>query len=208
MRWIVSLAMCLVGVFLAPANAFEIKMLPPLLEARVDLTTQRVNIVVEGEVQHTWKISSGLGRRYATPNGEFTPYRMHTLWRSRKYGWAPMPYAVFYDGGYALHGTNAVWRLGRPASHGCIRLTTANAKTFFNLVKKYKRARTRVIISGEWKLPKRKARVYKKKRRKIVRTKRYGKRYKQRSVRTRVWRGKKVTRQRQALRLRRNFNVD
>jgi lipoprotein-anchoring transpeptidase ErfK/SrfK len=60
-----------------------------------------------------------------------------------------MPYAVFYNGGYAIHGTTAVSRLGTPASHGCVRLLTENAQTFYNLVKEVGPGNTRVIISDE-----------------------------------------------------------
>ena len=35
-----------------------------------------------------------------------------------------MPYSVFFTGGYAVHGTSHVKALGRPASHGCVRLST------------------------------------------------------------------------------------
>ena len=59
---------------------------------------------------------------------------------------SPMPYSVFYHGGYAIHGTGAVSRLGRPASHGCVRLHTANAKTFYNLVRRVGMGNTRVVV--------------------------------------------------------------
>jgi len=133
-----------------PAHAdIKVNMLKPIVEARVDLNSQRLNLIVNGTQIDTWKISSGRGR-YATPNGSFSPYRMHKMWYSRKYNNAPMPYAVFYDGGYAVHGTNAVSRLGRPASHGCVRLSTRNAKKFYELVKKFGRNRTQVSVSGAW----------------------------------------------------------
>lgn len=45
-----------------------------------------------------------------------------------------MPHAVFFHGGYAIHGTLEVKRLGRPVSHGCVRLAPRNAKTLFNLI--------------------------------------------------------------------------
>ena len=66
---------------------------------------------------------------------------------SRKYHNSPMPYSVFYHGGYAVHGTNYVSKLGRPASHGCIRLHTANARTFYNLVNQYGRKNTLIRVS-------------------------------------------------------------
>ena len=46
-----------------------------------------------------------------------------------------MPWAVFFNGGYAIHGTTEIRALGRPASHGCVRLHPDNAKAFFSLVK-------------------------------------------------------------------------
>ena len=90
---------------------------------------------------------STAARGYKTPSGEWRPYRMHVMWKSIKYDNAPMPYAVFYDGGYAVHGTNAVSRLGTPASHGCVRLQTDNAKTFYSLVKEVGPGNTRIIVS-------------------------------------------------------------
>ncbi len=70
------------------------------------------------------------------------------MWYSRKYDNSPMPYSVFYYGGYAIHGTNYVKRLGRPASHGCIRLQTANAATFYSLVQRHGRADTRIVVTN------------------------------------------------------------
>ena len=48
-----------------------------------------------------------------------------------------MPYAVFLQGGYAIHGTTMgnFLKLGTKASHGCIRLHPDNAKVFNALVK-------------------------------------------------------------------------
>lgn len=154
------------------SQAFEVEILKPIVVAKVDKATQRMNVMVNGKLVHTWKVSTGL-RQYDTPTGSFPrPYRMHTLWHSRKYQNAPMPYAVFYKGGYAVHGTKALWRLGTPASHGCVRLDTKHAKIFFQLVKKYSRRRTEVSISGsyKWKRPARYARRAKPQRRRIVAT--------------------------------------
>ena len=126
-----------------------IKMLEPIVQAKVDLAAQRMHVIVNGEQLHTWKISSGR-RGYATPAGTFAPYRIHKMWHSRKYNNAPMPYSVFYDGGFAVHGTSAVGRLGRPASHGCVRLRTSNAKKFYELVRQYGQNRTQIRLTGAW----------------------------------------------------------
>ena len=120
---------------------------PARLVAAINLTTQRMSVKIDGVVRQTWKISSGK-RGFFTPRGTYTPYRMHTMWYSRKYNNAKMPHSVFYSGGFAVHGTYAASRLGRPASHGCVRLSLKNARKFFNLVKKYGRSATRVTITG------------------------------------------------------------
>ncbi|MEM8685788.1 MAG: L,D-transpeptidase [Pseudomonadota bacterium] len=142
-------ALSLFGIA-APAQAdIKVQMLEPIVKAKIDLSKQRMNVVVNGEVVHSWKISSGR-RGYTTPTGSYYPYRMHKMWYSRKYDNAPMPHAVFFRGGYAVHGTKSISRLGRPASHGCIRLHPANAKKFYDLVRQHGRNRTLVSLDGGW----------------------------------------------------------
>jgi hypothetical protein len=59
-----------------------------------------------------------------------------------------MPYSIFFDGGYAIHGSYEVSRQGRPASHGCIRLSPSNASVLFALVKG-RTDDTRIVVTGE-----------------------------------------------------------
>ena len=60
-----------------------------------------------------------------------------------------MPHAVFFTKrGHAIHGTTEVKHLGRPASHGCVRLAPANAKTLFYLVKDAGLENTQVVLTG------------------------------------------------------------
>ncbi|MDJ0930857.1 L,D-transpeptidase [Breoghania sp.] len=68
------------------------------------------------------------------------------MWRSRKYDNAPMPYSVFFHRGWAIHGTDAIRRLGRPASHGCVRLALKNAKKLYKLVRKYGMDDVQIVI--------------------------------------------------------------
>ncbi len=56
--------------------------------------------------------------------------------------------AIFFKGGFAIHGTSAVKALGRPASHGCIRLHPANARELFQMVKKHGQGSTQIAING------------------------------------------------------------
>ncbi len=87
----------------------------------VDKTAQRLTVEVDGTSRYRWPVSTGRWG-YNTPNGSYRPQRLARKWFSRKYDWSPMPYSIFFNEGYAIHGSYEVSRLGRPASHGCIRL--------------------------------------------------------------------------------------
>ena len=117
------------------------------LVAKINLSSQTMNIVVDGKLKHSWKISSG-AKGFHTPTGSYKPYYMTSMHYSKKYNNAPMPHSVFFRGGYAVHATGSVRRLGNPASHGCVRLSPGNARKFFKLVQKYKKAGTRIKIAG------------------------------------------------------------
>lgn len=119
----------------------------PTLIAKVNLTTQTMVVVINGKPTYTWKVSSGADG-YATPVGNFKPDWMAKMWYSRQYDNAPMPHAVFFKGGAAIHATTSIGRLGTAASHGCVRLSPANAETFYKLVSKHSLALTRVVVSG------------------------------------------------------------
>ncbi len=131
----------------AAAEPAKPKPLPPTLFARINLTTQTMVVQANGKTVHTWKVSTG-APGYATPPGNFKPGWMAKDWRSRQYDNAPMPYSVFFNGGIAVHGTMSPGSLGRAASHGCVRLATSNAATFFKLVSRHGMAQTRIIVHG------------------------------------------------------------
>ena len=114
--------------------------------AKIDLSEQRLYLYVDGRLRSKWPVSTAR-KGFRTPTGSWRPTRLERDWHSRKYNWAPMPHSVFFLGGYAIHGTNAVKSLGRPASHGCIRLHPANAAHLFKLVQRYGRNQTRVVIT-------------------------------------------------------------
>jgi len=121
--------------------------LPPTLTASVDLSRQKMIVSVNGEARYSWPISSGTSR-FPTPTGTFSPQWTSRMWYSKKYDNSPMPNAVFINGGVAVHGTYHTAALGSPASHGCIRLSPANAKTFYALVQRHGLQRTRVSVHG------------------------------------------------------------
>jgi lipoprotein-anchoring transpeptidase ErfK/SrfK len=101
--------------------------------------------VVDGRPRYNWAISSGTAG--GPPSGMFKPQRLERMWHSRTYDWSPMPHSIFFHHGFAIHGTNHVSRLGRRASHGCVRLHPANAATLFALVKERGMRATTIAIS-------------------------------------------------------------
>ncbi len=115
------------------------------LLAKIDLSSQRMHVYKNGRLKYTWKVSTAR-RGYRTPLGTYRPTRMHKRYFSKKYYNSPMPHSVFFRGGYAIHGTNAIKRLGRVASHGCVRLHPANAAKLFAMIKRNGRRRTRIRI--------------------------------------------------------------
>jgi len=104
--------------------------------AKVSLSRQRMNVYQGGRLLHSWKVSTGR-KGYNTPRGTWRVHRMHKRYFSKKYDNAPMPYAMFYHRGFAIHGTNSIKRLGRRASHGCVRLHPSNAAQLFAMVRRH-----------------------------------------------------------------------
>jgi lipoprotein-anchoring transpeptidase ErfK/SrfK len=115
------------------------------LVARIDISSQTMTLSQYGRVIYSWPVSTARSG-YVTPRGNYRPTRLHRMWYSRKYEMSPMPWSVFFRGGYAIHGTNAVKRLGTPASHGCIRLHTSNAAKFYALVREVGPGNTRIVV--------------------------------------------------------------
>ena len=111
---------------------------------RVDKSAQRMSVTVDGVPKYSFAVSTGTAG--GPPSGTFRPQRLERDWRSRTFNMAPMPYSIFFHGGFAIHGTPHVSRLGQRASHGCVRLHPNNAATLFNLVKQHGMGSTRIIV--------------------------------------------------------------
>ena len=135
----------------APAAPPAAPAAPPkpayVVVARIDLSTQRMTVHVGGELKHTFPVSSGRAG-FPTPRGTYRAQWMSRMWYSRKYDLAPMPNSVFFHSGFAIHGTQSVGLLGRPASHGCVRLAPGNAAIFYALVQKHGLAATQIVVHG------------------------------------------------------------
>lgn len=104
------------------------------LNVEVDISEQTMKVTQDGRLLHQWPVSTARKGKY-TPRGNYQPGWLSRHHKSSLYNGAPMPYSIFYDGNYAIHGTNQVSRLGTPASAGCVRLETSNAAILFNHVK-------------------------------------------------------------------------
>jgi lipoprotein-anchoring transpeptidase ErfK/SrfK len=107
-----------------------------LLRANIDISQQRMRVYQGKKLLYTWKVSTAR-RGHRTPTGKYKAQTVKKMHYSSLYNNSPMPYTIFYDGNYAIHGTRSVRKLGRPASHGCVRLRTSNAKKLYTLVRKY-----------------------------------------------------------------------
>jgi lipoprotein-anchoring transpeptidase ErfK/SrfK len=115
----------------------------------IDKLTQTMRVLVDNLERYSWDVSTGL-RAYDTPVGTYPARSMHKIWYSRQWDDAPMPHAIFFTRkGHAIHGTEDTQRLGRPASHGCVRLAPENARTLFALVKETGLENTEVVLTGE-----------------------------------------------------------
>jgi L,D-transpeptidase catalytic domain len=118
---------------------------PPIVVAIVDVSSQTMHVEVNGYSYGNWRVSTARAG-YHTPHGAFRVQRMARVYYSKKYDNSPMPNSVFFAGGNAIHGTYHAGSLGRPASHGCVRLALGNAAELYNLVQEYGPSRTKIII--------------------------------------------------------------
>jgi hypothetical protein len=116
--------------------------------------TQQMTVLVDNLARYVWDVSTGV-RAYDTPSGTYAARSMNEMWYSRQWDDAPMPHAIFFTKkGHAIHGTAETQKLGRPASHGCVRLAPDNARTLFALVKEIGLKNTEIVLTGEIPSPK------------------------------------------------------
>jgi lipoprotein-anchoring transpeptidase ErfK/SrfK len=117
----------------------------PVVNIEISISDQAMLVDVNGFPYANWKVSTARNGYY-TPRGSYRVKRMAREYYSQKYDNAPMPHSVFFKGGYAIHGTDYIRSLGRPASHGCVRLHPRNAARLFSLVQKYGMHRTKITL--------------------------------------------------------------
>ena len=108
---------------------------PAAAETNVTISKSHQMMQVDSDYgSYQWRVSTAR-KGYYTPTGTFHPYSLQLMHYSKKYDNAPMPHSIFFSGGYAIHATPHIGALGRPASHGCVRLHPANAATLYQIVK-------------------------------------------------------------------------
>ena len=140
MRRIVFAALCAALPFVVLSSCADANVL-----VRVDRATQTMDVSVDGASLYRWPVSTGR-RGFGTPAGTFRPQRMAARWFSTVYYNAPMPHAIFFHGGFAIHGSYDIARLGGPASHGCIRLHPSAAATLFGIVQREGAHNTTIVV--------------------------------------------------------------
>jgi hypothetical protein len=114
----------------------------------VNKDTQTMTVAVDGVTKYRWPVSTGIPSR-ETPSGSFRAFRMEEDHYSKEFDDAPMPHSIFFTKiGHAIHGTMSEGRLGTPASHGCVRLSRANATTLYALVEEQGVLNTTVTLTG------------------------------------------------------------
>jgi L,D-transpeptidase catalytic domain len=118
------------------------------LDLYVDKSSQRIAVVQDGYMRYVWPVSTGRDADGA-PSGVYSPERLERNWFSREYYDSPMPYAIFFRNGYAIHGSYDITRLGGPASHGCIRLYPQDAALLFAMVEQEGPENTTIVIGGD-----------------------------------------------------------
>jgi lipoprotein-anchoring transpeptidase ErfK/SrfK len=114
--------------------------------ARINLSSQRMAVFVNGAPRYNWRVSTARPG-YRTPTGTFKPTALVRYHRSSIYEGSPMPYSIFFLRGYAIHGSYEIKHLGRPVSHGCIRLHPSNAAALYSLVQRYGAGNTTIKIA-------------------------------------------------------------
>lgn len=114
----------------------------------IDKTNQRMTVFLDGVERYEWPVSTGRAE-YSTPSGTYTATSMNKIWYSKQWDNSPMPHSIFFiKDGHAIHGSFDVRNLGRPVSHGCVRISPKNAAILYALVEENGLENTQVVVAG------------------------------------------------------------
>src|SRR6202035_3943298 len=138
-----SFLVAFTGLMLLATGAAQAK-----IAITVDKDAQMMTVAVDGVERYRWPVSTG-NPSHETPNGTFRTFRMEADHYSKEFDDAPMPHSIFFTRiGHAIHGTDSEKWLGTPVSHGCVRLSRANATTLYALVEQEGVLNTTVTLTG------------------------------------------------------------
>ena len=138
-----SFLIAVTGLMLFATGAAQAKV-----AITVDKDAQMLTVAVDGIERYRWPVSTG-NPSHETPNGTFRTFRMEEDHYSKEFDDAPMPHSIFFTKvGHAIHGTESEGKLGVPVSHGCVRLSRANASTLYALVQEQGVLNTTVTLTG------------------------------------------------------------
>ena len=119
------------------------------IDVIVDKSRQQMTVIVNDQTRYVWPVSTG-DKRHDTPSGTYKAFRMEEDHFSVEFDSAPMPHSIFFtQKGHALHGSYDIKHLGKPVSHGCVRLHPDNATRLYALVEKHGLVRTTVVITDK-----------------------------------------------------------
>jgi lipoprotein-anchoring transpeptidase ErfK/SrfK len=114
----------------------------------INKTKQEMTVFLDGIEKYDWPVSTGRAG-YSTPSGTYTATSMNEIWHSKQWDNSPMPHSIFFiKDGHAIHGSYEVKNLGKPASHGCVRISPENAATLYVLVEESGLENTQVVLTG------------------------------------------------------------
>jgi len=143
-----SLLVALTGLTLFAAGSFASDAAQAKIAITIDKDAQMMTVAVDGVARYQWPVSTG-NPSHETPNGTFRTFRMEEDHFSKEFDDAPMPHSIFFTKvGHAIHGTDSESKLGTPVSHGCVRLSRANATTLYAMVEKDGVLNTTVTLTG------------------------------------------------------------
>jgi hypothetical protein len=141
MRHSVAFALAACAMTFAPAAKAAVQI-------TIDKSSQQMTVERDGRPLYQWPVSTGRSG-FDTPSGKFKTFRMERDHFSKEWDDAPMPFSIFFtQKGHAIHGYLDTKNIGRPASHGCVRLTPANAEKLFALVQEDGVLNTTVTLTG------------------------------------------------------------
>ena len=114
----------------------------------INKTKQEMTVFLDGIEKYDWPVSTGRAG-YSTPSGTYTATSMNEIWYSKQWDNSPMPHSIFFmKDGHAIHGSYEVKNLGKPVSHGCVRISPENATTLYALVEENGLENTQVVLTG------------------------------------------------------------